>query len=147
MADVLEVVALAHSMKRRLAGWSPTYFRPREGAEERHAAFLGHLIESSNHTTVVIEHGGRLVGFFAAVPQPAHRWVDDLYLAGPGLGADAIGIIDAHVAAPWVTCVSRFDEPRSAALREAGLEPDRRTGLARSQGGRPSRASASVRHR
>lgn len=38
------------------------------------------------------------------------------------LWADAIGIVDAHVAAPWVTCVSRFDEPRAAALREAGLE-------------------------
>ena len=45
-----------------------------------------------------------------------------LYLADPGLWADAIGVIDAHVVAPWVTCVARFDGPRSAAMREAGLE-------------------------
>jgi hypothetical protein len=121
-ADTVEVVALAHEMKRRLAGWSPTYFRPREGAEERHAAFLGYLIGSADHTTVVLEHDGRPAGFFAIVPQPSHRWVDDLYLADPGRWPDAIDIIDAHVDAPWVTCVSRFDEPRAAALRDAGLE-------------------------
>lgn len=121
-ADTLEVVALAHAMKRRLAEWSPTYFRPRKDAEERHAAFLGYLIRSSDHTTVVLEHDGRLVGFFAVVPQPSHQWIDDLYLAHPDLWADAICTIDAQVAAPWVTCVSRFDEPRSAAMREAGLQ-------------------------
>jgi hypothetical protein len=113
---------MAHSMKRRLAGWSPTYFRPRVGAEERHAAFLGYLIASTDHDTVALEHDGRLVGFFVIVQQPLHRWVDDLYLIDPDLWADAIAIIDVHVAAPWVTCVSRFDEPRSEALREAGFE-------------------------
>jgi hypothetical protein len=121
-ADPLHVVALARAMKRRLAGWSPTYFRPREGAEARHAAFLGYLIGSSEHTTVVLEHDGRLVGFLVVVPQPSHRWVDDMYLADPDLWADAMGVIDAHVAAPWITCVSRFDEPRSAAMRQAGLQ-------------------------
>ena len=121
-ADEPEIVALAHAMKRRLAGWSPTYFRPRDGAEERHAAFLSYVIRSSDHTTVVLEHDDHLVGFFVVVPQPTHRWVDDLYLARPGLWADATGIIDANVAAPWVTCVSRRDECRSAALRHAGLE-------------------------
>jgi hypothetical protein len=121
-ADTAEVVALAHTMKRRLAAWSPSYFRPRVGAEERHAAFLGYLIDSTDHATIVLEDGGRLAGFFVVVTQPAHRWVDDLYLADPGLWPDALAIVDAHAAAPWVTCVSRFDERRSTGMREAGLD-------------------------
>jgi hypothetical protein len=124
VADDLEViVSMAHDMKRRLAQWSPVYFRPRDGAEARHAAYLAYLVGSADHDSRVFVEAGEVVGFFAVVAQPVHRWIDDLYVDDRGRWSQvAERLVAAVPATPWVTCVSRFDEERGDALRAVGLD-------------------------
>jgi hypothetical protein len=120
--DVSAIVVLAHVMKRQLADWSPVYFRPREGAEELHAAYLGFLVASDAHDTrVIVDPNGEVVGFLHVESQVAQRWVDDLYLSDPARWPHTSELLVGEVTAPWVTCVSRFDNPRAAALSSAGL--------------------------
>jgi hypothetical protein len=120
--DLPAIVSMAHTMKRRLAEWSPVYFRPRAGAEARHAAYLGYLVDSKDHVARVLVEAEEVVGFFAVAEQPAHRWVDDLYLEEPRLWSPAVAaVVEAVTALPWVTCVSRFDVERSSALEAVGL--------------------------
>jgi hypothetical protein len=120
--DVSAIVILAHVMKRQLADWSPVYFCPRQGAEELHAAYLGFLVASDAHDTrVILDTNGEVVGFLHVEPQAAQRWVDDLYLCDSALWPQTTELLVGEVTAPWVTCVSRFDDGRSAALSSAGL--------------------------
>lgn len=121
--DISAIVPMAHLMKRQLAEWSPLYFRPRDGAEELHAAYLEFLIGSEDNEAQVIVDNDTVVGFFHVVAQPLHRWVDDLYLSDPRRWPQTVTLLVGEVATPWVTCVSHYDDVRSAALRSGGLEP------------------------
>jgi hypothetical protein len=121
--DVSTVVDMAHVMKRRLAEWSPVYFRPRQGSEERHAAYLAFLVSSSRHDTrVLVASNDEVVGFLVVLGQAEHHWVDDLYLADHVQWGQAARLLVDELSAPWVTCVSCFDAERTAALQAAGLE-------------------------
>jgi hypothetical protein len=121
--DISAIVLMAHSMKRQLVEWSPLYFRPRDGAEELHAAYLEFLIRSEDKETRVIVDDCTVVGFFHVVTQPRHNWIDDLYLSDPSRWPQVVTLLVDEVATPWVTCVSHYDDLRSAALTSRGLEP------------------------
>jgi hypothetical protein len=121
--DLPTIVSLAHQMKRRLAAWSPRYFHPHVDAEARHEAWLSYLVGSDDHDTRVITDSGEVVGFFNVVRQPLHLWVDDLVLSNDDLWLDTARLVTTHVDDPWVTCVSRADTVRSAALAASGLAP------------------------
>ncbi|MDY7101930.1 MAG: hypothetical protein S0880_12145 [Actinomycetota bacterium] len=121
-ADVAQVVEMADDMRRRLAGWSPAHFAPRQGAAELHAAYLAYLVDADDRDTrVVVDDRDVPVGFVHLVAQPDQTWADDLYVADPDLETEVARLLATAVAAPWVTCVSRFDDRRSAALTAAGL--------------------------
>jgi hypothetical protein len=120
--DVSTVVEMAHAMKRRLAEWSPVYFRPRQGSEERHAAYLAFLVSANEHDTrVMVGPNDEVVGFFHVLVQPEHHWVDDLYFSDPVQWGEAAQLLVDEVSTPWVTCVSCFDAERTTALQAAGL--------------------------
>jgi hypothetical protein len=121
--DLSAIVPMAHSMKRQLAEWSPVYFRPRDGAAELHAAYLEFLIRSEDKETRVIVDDCIVVGFFHVVAQSPHLWIDDLYVSDPPRWPQVVTMLVDELATPWVTCVSHYDDLRSAALTSRGFEP------------------------
>ena len=70
---------------------------------------------------MILDPIDEVVGFLHVERQPAQRWVDDLYLSDSALWTQTSELLVGEVTAPWVTCVSRFDDGRSAALSSAGL--------------------------
>lgn len=117
--DLEAIVELTRAGRRRLAEWSPGYFRPHEHADDAHAAFLAFLVESPDHpTTVVAADDGDVIGFYRCEPRPGFIWVDDL-CALDDHWSDVVAAIDVDTR--WTTCVSPLDTHRRAALDAAGL--------------------------
>ncbi len=119
--DVLTVITLTRSTRRKLADWSPIYFNPRSGADQNHANFLSFLIGSDQHLTSVLTVGDQTVGFFTVIDQDVHQWVDDLCLEEPHLWEKAIRAIGLQVGRPWVTCISVHDVDRLQGAEAAGM--------------------------
>ncbi len=116
------VVGLTRAGRAKLAAWSPVYFRPRDGADEGHEAFLRFVLASDDHRTTAITDRGSVIGFFQEVAQPSHLWVDDLSLADGYRWADVAEVVDRWVnERPWITCVSAFDDDRANGLAGIGM--------------------------
>ena len=122
-ADLPEIVALTRRRRRELALFAPVYWRPRERADDMHAAFLGFLVKNSDHRCkVVLDAGQEVVGFYQVTPQAQHRWLDDLCVADEALWPVVVPLLEPEER-PWVTCVPRADERLGEALRSSGIAP------------------------
>ena len=120
--DVAHLAALGAEHRRRLAGWSPTWWRMAAGADEIHPLWLAHLVGDDGTVVRVVEDDGALVGGAVSLRQPGQWFVDDVVLADdlawPGAG-DAL--LRAIAERPALTCVPHRHTARVQASAEAGL--------------------------
>jgi hypothetical protein len=121
-ADLDAIAAITASARRRLAEWSPTWWRPAAAADEIHRVWLQHLIEADGPIVRVTTEHAHVVGCAAAVPQGAQWTVDDVGLADDDRWADAgVELLGAVAERPAVTCVPTHHLARRAASEAAHL--------------------------
>lgn len=116
--DIGAIAALTRANRACLAEWSPTWWRQRPGADDLHAAWLGHLVTAEGPVARVVEDGGEVVAFSVAVPQPGQWFVDDVAVADDGAWPGLLAAVEER---PALTCVASADTHRAAVCRDAGL--------------------------
>lgn len=121
--DVARLAALGAAHRRRLAGWSPTWWRTADAADEIHPLWLGHLVGDDGTVVRVVEDdAGVVVGGAVSLRQPEQWFVDDVVVvddsAWPGPG---VTLLRAIAERPALTCVPHADTARVRASAEAGL--------------------------
>jgi hypothetical protein len=122
VADVDAIAALTAAGRRRLAEWSPVWWRPAAGADELHRMWLQHLVEADGPVVRVITDHAHVVGCAVSMPQAAQWFVDDVALADDERWADAgIELLDAVAERPALTCVPTHHLARRAASEAAHL--------------------------
>jgi hypothetical protein len=120
--DLAAIIAMTRTARRKLAEWSPVFFRPHPNADERHAEFLLYMVRSPSHETrVAVTDAGTVAAFGVVHQQTGQYWLDDLCVADPRdwllAGAALIASVEQR---PTVSLVSPQDHDRLAALRAAG---------------------------
>ncbi len=137
--DDAECAADFAEVKRaEYARYSPIFWRPAEGAREKHLPFLRHCMANDDYAASVAERGGEEVGVILAnrrgAPPPFHAdpeptwFVDDFFVAQPDLwptmGAALLARIadeaQAHGAARVIVVTAQRDEPKRSFLRSMG---------------------------
>lgn len=122
--DVARLAALGAQHRRRLAGWSPTWWRSADAADEIHPLWLGHLVADEGTVVRVVEDAGAVVAGSASLRQPGQWFVDDVVVDGdsawPGPG---VTLLRAIAERPALTCVPHADTARVRASANAGLSP------------------------
>ena len=122
--DVTRLAALGAAHRRRLAGWSPTWWRTADAADEIHPLWLGHLVGDEGTVVRVVEDAGTVVGGAVSLRQPERWLVDDVVVvddsAWPGPG---VTLLRAIAERPALTCVPHADTARVRASANAGLSP------------------------
>jgi hypothetical protein len=116
--DIGAIAALTRANRACLAEWSPTWWRQRPGADDLHAAWLGHLVTAEGPVARVVEDGGEVVAFSVAVPQPGQWFVDDVSVADAAAWPSLLAAVEER---PALTCAATRDVDRAAACRDAGL--------------------------
>jgi hypothetical protein len=116
--DTAAIAALTRAARACLAEWSPAWWRQRPGADDLHAAWLGHLVTAEGPVARVVEHEGKVVAFAVAMPQPGQWFVDDVSVADAGAWPALLAAVEER---PALTCVASRDLDRAAACRGAGL--------------------------
>ncbi|HEY7072924.1 MAG TPA: hypothetical protein VH479_22540 [Acidimicrobiales bacterium] len=116
--DIGAIAALTRANRACLAGWSPVWWRQRPGADDLHAAWLGHLVSAEGPVARVVEEGGEVVACAVAVPQPGQWFVDDVSVADPAAWPALLAAVEER---PALTCAAAEDRDRAAACRDAGL--------------------------
>jgi ribosomal protein S18 acetylase RimI-like enzyme len=121
-SDLDAIARMTAANRRRLAAWSPLWWRPAQAADQIHPLWLQHLIVSEGPVVRVAEHNGEVVGCIASTQQP-HTWfIDDLAVTTEDRWADVgAALIEAVAERPAMTCASPADQGRLAALGNAGL--------------------------
>ena len=123
-SDLDAIAGLSAASRRRLAGWSPVWWRQAAGADDLHPFWLRHLLHSDGPVVRVVDEGGTVVGCAVSMPQPDQWFVDDVALVGDGRWADAgVALFEAVAERPALTCVPTADLARAHAARAAGLRP------------------------
>lgn len=121
--DLAAIVALTAARRRRLADWSPSWWKMAAGADDLHPLWLGHLIGADGPVVRVVEADGVVAGCAISMPQPDQWFVDDVALADdrlwPTAGAE---LLAAVVERPALTCVPTADRAASAAMASAGID-------------------------
>lgn len=122
--DLGEVAALARAHRRRLARWSPRWWKPSHRADELHLAWLELLVASDAHRVRVLDVTGRVVGCAVCNPQGRQWFVDDVGLADDASwSAEGIELLAAIPERPALTCIATKDAARRASATAAGLVP------------------------
>lgn len=120
--DLDAVAALVARARRRLAEWSPRWWRPAARADELHRLWLQHLVHDAASVVRVITDHARVVGCAVATPQGPRWLVDDVALTRDDrwadVGVELLGAIDER---PALTCVPTQHLARRAASEAAGL--------------------------
>jgi hypothetical protein len=120
--DLDAVAALTAMWRRRLAEWSPRWWRPAPHADELHRAWLAHLIEDPAAVVRVVTEHARVVGCAASTAQAGGWLVDDVALARDERWADiGVELLAAVAERPALTCVPTSHLARRAASEAAGL--------------------------
>jgi hypothetical protein len=121
-ADVDAIAALTAASRRRLAEWSPVWWRPAAAADDLHRLWLQHLVEAGGPVVRVTTEHAHVVGCAASMPQPAQWFVDDVALVDDERWADAgIELLDSVAERPALTCVPTHHLARRAASEAAHL--------------------------
>lgn len=121
--DVDDLTALTAAHRRRLAAWSPTWWRISAVADQVHPFWLKHLIQSEGPIVRVVEDDGVIVGCSASSPQPEQWFVDDVAVVDDARWSDAgLSLLRAVTERPALTCVATADTARAHAAIGAGLQ-------------------------
>jgi hypothetical protein len=122
--DLDAIAGLTSAARRRLAEWSPTWWRAAAGADELHPLWLGHLIGADGPIVRVSTEQGTVVGCAVSMPQAGQWFVDDVAMADEDRWArDGAAFLRAVPERPALTCVPIRDHAKTAAARAAGLAP------------------------
>ena len=117
-ADTAAIAALTRAHRARLAQWSPSFWWPGPGADDLHAAWLGHLVATEGPVVRVVEHDGEVVACAVAMPQPLQWFVDDVAVADDRAWPGLLAAVEER---PALTCLASEDADRAAACRAGGL--------------------------
>jgi hypothetical protein len=117
-ADMGAIAALTRAHRACLAEWSPAWWRQSPGADDLHAAWLGHLVTAEGPVARVVEDDGEVVAFAVAMPQKGQWFVDDVAVGDDRAWATLLGAVAER---PALTCVATLDADRAAACSAAGL--------------------------
>lgn len=121
--DVACLAALGAAHRRRLAGWSPTWWHVAAGADAIHPLWLGHLVGDDGTVVRVVEDDGDVVGGAVSVRQPEQWFVDDVVLADDAAWPTAgTALLRATEERPALTCVPHAHTARVRASEAAGLD-------------------------
>jgi hypothetical protein len=121
--DVDAVARLTAVARRRLAGWSPRWWRRSAAADQVHPLWLQHLIGNDGPIVRVAAEGDEIIGCVASMPQTSQWVVDDLAIANDERWDDAgIALVDAIAERPALHCAPATDRSRLTALDQTGLE-------------------------
>ena len=126
---------LAEKRRAEYEPYSPVFWRPADGARERHRPFLAHCIESERFLALAAERSGGLAGIALAsrhgAPPPFHAdaeptwFVDDFFVADGAwtdVGRPLLEAIAAEAAGARLVVVSAHaDRPKSGLLEELGF--------------------------
>ena len=120
--DLDAIAALTAAHRRRLASWSPRWWRIAERADDLHRGWLLHLIEAEGTTVRVTTEHGHVVACAAAVPQGPGWVVDDVAVTDDERWSDlGVELLDAFDERPALTCVPTQHLARRAASEAAHL--------------------------
>lgn len=120
--DLDAIAAVTAAARRRLAEWSPVWWRPAPDADALHRLWLQQLIESDGAAVRVVTEHAHVTGCAAATRQPAQWVVDDVALSDDGRWADdGIELLAAMSERPALTCVPTHHLARRAASEAARL--------------------------
>lgn len=122
IGDLDALVSLTAAHRRRLAEWSPQWWRPSAVADEVHPLWLQHLIQSEGPVVRVIEEQDSVVACAVSMPQPGQWFIDDVAIADEERWSDLGGQVFALIPErPALTCVATRDQPRAEAAGASGL--------------------------
>jgi hypothetical protein len=122
--DLESIAALTATGRRRLAGWSPVWWRQAAGADDLHPLWLRHLLDSEGPVmrVAVDDEVGTVVGCAASMPQPGQWVVDDMAVVDDTRWADVgVALFGSVEERPALTCIPTADVARADAARSAGL--------------------------
>jgi hypothetical protein len=121
--DVDAIARLTAVARRRLAEWSPSWWRPSAGADQLHPLWLQHLISNDGPIVRVAVEGDEIIGCVTSMPQTSQWVIDDLAVVDDERWDDAgLTLVDAIAERPALHCAAAADRSRLAALDQAGLE-------------------------
>jgi ribosomal protein S18 acetylase RimI-like enzyme len=139
-ADVAAMAAFAASRREQYSHYQPLFWRPAQGALEKHRPYLARLVEDDKIITLVSEEDGELTGFLIAtltgapgvydpggltcqiddfVVSPADQW----QTSGAELLRAALAEAGRRGAVQAVVVTAHLDQPKRQMLRACGLEP------------------------
>lgn len=120
--DLDAVVELTAAGRRRLAEWSPRWWRPAPNADEVHRRWLHHLIGAGEPVVRVATAGDEVVACAVSMPQPQQWAVDDVSVRSVDDWADAgVELLLAVTERPALLCAPTSDLARRAACEAAEL--------------------------
>lgn len=136
--DLEVIVRIADDRRREYAGYQPVFWRPAQDAHEKHAEFLGTLIDDEELITLVVEMRGAVCGFLIArlvPPPPVYApggpscFIDDFAVdrdeiwltAGVALLRRAVVAGAQRGAVQVVVVTAHRDSAKRQALADAGL--------------------------
>lgn len=121
--DVDAIARLTAVARRRLAEWSPRWWRPSAAADQLHPLWLQHLIGNDGPIVRVAAEGDEIIGCVASMPQTSQWVIDDLAIVNDERWDDAgVALVNAIAERPALHCAAAADRSRLAALDQAGLE-------------------------
>jgi len=139
-ADVGAMADMAQIRREQYARYQPLFWRPADGALEKHRPYLARLVGDDTVITLVSEDAGQLTGFLIATltgapgvydPGGATCQIDDFVVVPAGrwreTGARLLraGLEEAgrRGAIQAVVVTAHLDEPKREMLRACGLQP------------------------
>jgi hypothetical protein len=122
--DLEPIAGLTAASRRRLARWSPLWWRQAARADDLHPFWLRHLLDRDGPVMRVVDQGGTVVGCAISMPQPGQWFVDDVAVVDDTRWADAgAALLAAVTERPALTCIPTADVARADAARTVGLRP------------------------
>lgn len=122
--DLPAIVEITRSVRAQRAGWEPEFFRPADGADAAHEAYLGSLLDSSDAVARVVTSDDEVVGCAFAVLQGRQWFVDDVGTLDEGWWSDGmIELLRAVSERPAATCVPRQHIRLIGCSTTVGLRP------------------------
>ncbi len=138
-ADVAAMAAMAQIRREQYARYQPLFWRPAEGAQDKHRPYLARLVGDETIITLVSEDAGALTGFLIATltgapgvydPGGATCQIDDFVVVPAGRWQETgARLLRAGLAEAWrgaiqaVVVTAHLDEPKREMLRACGLQP------------------------
>jgi len=121
--DLDAIVALTAAKRRRLAGWSASWWHPAAGADDLHRVWLRYLVTADGPIVRVLIDDDVVVGCAVSIPQGSQWFIDDVALAENEPQAPwGIDLLSAIEERPALTCIPTLDIDSTLTAEQAGLE-------------------------